>query len=417
MIKMILSIYEMAWIIAIPVLISFSKLRAGWRERLILKEKGAFDLWIHGASVGEAHMAADIILDICTYNNLNILATTNTAQGKEILRRRIKKENIAIRYFPFDMPSIMKKAFLKWRPRLAVLLETELWPSFIHECDKNNIPVIIINGRLSKNSFKAYMKFRSFWRKFSPHMIYAISKEDAERYASLFGREKISLMNNIKFDRINIEANTTTHSQYLRKVVSKKSPFLIFGSIRREEEQDILSTIEVILTVLPDLVIGLFPRHIERLDWWRKSLTKKGIKWVLRSQVDTPVSSGTVIIWDRFGELEKAYSIANAAFVGGSLRPCGGHNFLEPLSYGLIPCVGPFLHNFKWIDEQLFKMGLVIIVKDWKELAKKLIYQILTPLDKDEAKRRFKLFIQAQRGGKQQALDIISRYLGLTYGG
>ncbi len=410
MTRMILSMYEIAWAMAVPGLIAFSRLREGWKERLILKEKDGFDLWIHGASVGEAHMAADIISDICTYN-LKILATTNTAQGKEILRNRLKREDITIRYFPFDMPSIMAKAFLRWRPRLAVLLETELWPSFIYECNKNDIPVIIINGRLSKSSFRTYIKFKAFWKRFSPHMVYAISEEDAGRYTRLFGREKVALMNNIKFDRINTATNTTAH--HLREIIPDKYPFLVLGSIRREEEQDILSTIEVLIEVLPDIVIGLFPRHIERLDWWKRGLDKKGIRWLLRSQMHTPASPKSVVLWDRFGELERAYSIGDAAFVGGSLRPCGGHNFLEPLSYGLIPCVGPFLQNFKWIDEQLFEMGLVTVVKDWKELAKKLTYQILEPSDRDKAKKRFESYIQTQKGGKKQALDIILRYLSL----
>lgn len=410
MIKVILGIYEIAWRMAIPILICTSKLRDGWKERLILKEKGAFDLWIHGASVGEAHIAADIITDLDPYD-LRILATTNTAQGKDILKNRIKRENVIIRYFPFDLPSIMHKAFLKWHPRLAVLLETELWPSFIYECNKNNIPLVIINGRLSKHSLNSYIRFKAFWERFSPDMIYAISKEDAERYASLFGKEKVALMNNIKFDRINIKKNPGTC--FLRKIITDKYPFLVLGSVRKEEEQEILLVIETILTVLPDTVIGLFPRHIQRVVWWKKLLNKKGIKWTLRSKVNKAVDSNTVIIWDSFGELEMAYSIADAAFVGGSLKPCGGHNFLEPLSYGLIPCVGPFLHNFKWIDKSLFEMGLVIMVRDWKELVKRLAHHILTPPDRNSVKRRFDSFIQSQKGGKRLTLDIISGYLDL----
>ena len=403
----------MAWIVAIPVIISFSRLREGWRERLILKERRGFDLWIHGASVGEALMAADIISDV-NISDMNILATTNTAQGKEILKNKIRNENVIIRYFPFDIPSIMKKAFSRWRPKLAVLLETELWPSFIYECKKRNIPLIIINGRLSKNSLKSYMRFKPFWKRFSPDMVFAVSEEDAERYGCLFGKEKVTLMNNIKFDHINTELYQTPYE--LKRLIPDESPFLIFGSVRKEEERDILLAIEAILAILPNLVIGLFPRHMKRLDWWKEAFEKKGIKWMLRSEVKATASSGTVIIWDRFGELKNAYSMANAVFVGGSLKPCGGHNFLEPLTYGLIPCVGPFLHNFQWVDKQLFEMGLVTIVKNWKELTEKLIYQILIPFDKSKVKRKFESFIRGHKGGKEQALEIILKYLNLKDG-
>lgn len=409
MIKTLVRAYEIAWTVAIPAVISFTKAKDGWRERLILKEKGPFDIWIHGASVGEAYMAADIISNI---DIPKVLVTTNTPQGREILEKQLGKEKVLIRYFPFDIPSIMEKAIRKWNPKLMILLETELWPGLMYACNINKVPVIIINGRLTEKSLKSHMRFKSFWRKNSPEMIYAISKQDAERYGLLFGKEKIRLMNNIKFDRVKIKTNKNS---WLSNVIPEKAPFIVFGSIRKEEEEDILAVIRVILSVSPDITIGLFPRHMERINWWKKRLYKKGIKWALRSKINFTISTGTVILWDRFGELEEAYSRADAVFVGGSLKPCGGHNFLEALSCGVIPCVGPFLDNFRWIDKELFDMGLVIIVKDWKELAEKLLYQLITPLNRENIRRRFERFIQTKKGGIKKACEIILSYL--NYGG
>jgi len=405
---MLLKIYEIVWIGAIPVVISFSKARDGWHERLFLKEKGPYDVWIHGASVGEAYMASDIILNMDS-SNTNILVTTNTPQGKEILIKQVKKERVTIRYFPFDLPSIMEKSISKWHPKVVVLLETELWPGFIYACNSNKVPVIVINGRLSERSFKAYMRFRSFWKRFSPDMIYAISKEDAQRYAFLFGKEKVKVMNNMKFDRVKIEMDVK--DKWLDYIVPKNIPFIVLGSVRKEEERDILMLIKAILSILPDVIIGLFPRHTERVEWWKNTLYEKGIRWVTRSETSSTVSPGVVIIWDKFGELAQAYSRADAAFVGGSLRPCGGHNFLEPLSYGVIPCVGPFLENFRWIDKEIFDLELVIIVKDWEELAKKLIYQLIKPSNKEDVRKKFIRFIKSRRGGVKKACEIISSYL------
>ncbi len=406
MIELILVIYEFIWVIVLPVLFFIPKLRDQWTERLLIKkeEKGPFDIWIHAASVGECY----ILLDLVSYlRGLKIIATTNTAQGKEILEKA-SKENLFIRYLPFDFVFILKKALSLWNPKLVVLIETELWPVLLYTCKKRNIPVLLINGRLSERSFKAYKKLKFFWKKLSPSMIYAISEEDAERYKYIFGEEKVAIMNNIKFDRIKLD---TIKDNPVEKILPKNKKIIVLGSVRKEEEQDLLWVIQVILRVLSNSVIALFPRHMERVVWWKKALKEKGITYKLRSEIKDASWEADVLLWDKIGELNFTYSAANSVFVGGSLRSCGGHNFLEPLAFGVIPCVGPFIDNFKWVGKDLFDEGLVLMVKDKGELIKCLVCNAVLDSDRETVKKRFRYFLSSKKGGLNTALNVIINYL------
>ncbi len=402
--RLLLTIYEMIWFIFASFLIFFPKIRGSWKQRLWIKEKGPFDLWIHGASVGEAYILLELISHL---REFKIIATTNTAQGKSILEKEPYK-NVVSRYLPFDFPSIMKKAISKWKPKLVVILETELWPGLLYACKSKNVPVILINARLSSKSFKRYKLFRGILKRLSPDLIYAISEDDAIRYKEIFGKALVRTMNNIKFDRIKTGKDIKNP---LQDLIPKEKKFIVFGSIRKEEEQDILYVVQLLVNLLPDTIIGLFPRHLERVKWWKESLDKRGIKYKLRSEIRYTKRLGHVILWDKIGELENAYSIADSVFVGGSLRPLGGHNFLEPLSYGIIPHVGPFIENFSWVGEELFKKGLLIKVRDKKDLAERLIYQCISPVDKEKVRERFEAFLLNKRGGVKTALKIILEYL------
>ncbi len=403
--KPIFELYNLLWMSSIPFLISFPRLRYGWKERIFINDKGPFDLWIHAASVGEAYMLNDLIENLP--RDLKIMATTNTSQGKEIIR---EKNNIHIRYLPFDLTFVWEKALSIWRPKLLVLLETELWPALLYTCLKSNIPVLLLNARLSKKSFKRYMKFKALFKKFPPKEIYAISEEDAKRYKELFGKKDVRLMNNMKFDRLNTNGDKKIDPVVKRFLKERK--FIVFGSIRKEEERDILYVIKYLLQLFPCILIGVFPRHIERVNFWKNMLEKEGIRYALRSELNDSLNKIQVILWDMIGELQMAYSLADVAFVGGSLRPCGGQNFLEPLSYGVVPCVGPFTENFNWVGDDLFEMGLVIKVKDSKELLRTLSYRIISPAaDRDMVKNKFGLFLKEKKGGIRTACHAILKYL------
>ncbi|MFN2343322.1 MAG: 3-deoxy-D-manno-octulosonic acid transferase, partial [Desulfonatronovibrio sp.] len=149
--------------------------------------------------------------------------------------------------------------------------------------------------------------------------------------------------------------------------------FIVLGSIRREEEIKIQWLIKKITQENPKTTIALFPRHMKRLTLWENFLNRHNITWVLRSQIENRTSPYNVILWDKFGELVHAYALAKSVYVGGSLVPCGGQNFLEPVSQGVIPCIGPFWDNFHWVGKEFLSSGLIHQINDEKELYSKLI--------------------------------------------
>lgn len=377
---------------------------------------GPFDLWIQAASGGESMLTSMVVEGLTTLlaNNkkFRILLSSGTKQGIDSLTRGCdtlpsgKNLDITVCYFPFDAPCLMEKAFSQFSPKLAVIVETELWPGFLITAKKNNIPVLLINGRMSEKSFGSYKYFSNFFKKYGPKKVLAISPLDRERFSRIVGPDKVSLISNIKFDRIVPPKELPIHNP-IHDILSKGSPFLLLGSIRKEEEEKILTTIVHIQKVRPGLTIGLFPKHIERADTWIQLLTKARITAVKRSATKVCQPPGVVIVWDIFGELAGAYALAKAAFVGGSLENLGGQNFLEPLVFGLKPIIGPYWKNFAWVGRDILASGLVREVRDEKELVTELLKAIDTDVRKEKVISQVHDFFQPRKGGTQQVCQQI----------
>jgi 3-deoxy-D-manno-octulosonic-acid transferase len=183
------------------------------------------------------------------------------------------------------------------------------------------------------------------------------------------------------------------------------------GSVRKEEESEALYALELLLEAKPKTIIGLFPRHMHRLESWKNMLAGAGLTWRLRSELSGPAPQGGVILWDTFGELAHAYAHARAAFVGGTLRPLGGQNFLEPLAYGLTPVIGPFYSNFAWVGEGLFENKLVKRVETARDVAEALAKSLEQRQSREKVKQMVNDFAAEHSGGTRQAAELIRRYL------
>jgi 3-deoxy-D-manno-octulosonic-acid transferase len=157
--------------------------------------------------------------------------------------------------------------------------------------------------------------------------------------------------------------------------------------------------------------MGVFPRHIQRVKFWQEGLTHLGIRWVLRSAVSNPVSAGTVILWDIFGELMSAYRLAQSAFVGGSLAPLGGQNFLEALTSGVIPIIGPSWENFAWVGQRIIDTGLLRAAADWRQTAALILQDLDSPRPRAKVIERARQFIETRQGGTERACRAIEAML------
>ncbi len=418
LIKTAFCLYNIGWVVAIPALRLNKRLAEGFRQRTLREKLPEADLWIQAASVGEAFLAEELLNNIKTDKPVRVLVTSNTSQGIEILKRAISEVTLNNKnltafaaYFPFDKPAIMAQAVRNISPKTMVLLESEIWPGHLASLKKYGCKILIINGRITSKSLSRYLFWPSLWRTLKPDKILAISKKDAERFATLFGKDRVDVMPNIKFDRLVSIESTPEINNPLESVVPPKSPFLVLGSVRQEEENLVEKIISGIHRSQPGSIIGLFPRHINRIQHWENALSRLNIPWILRSQTKHLASHGTVILWDTFGELSLAYKISRAAFVGGSLAPLGGQNFLEAIIYGVVPVIGPSWENFAWIGSEIVEKGLVRIAADWKEVADILSEDLKKPKASDKVCEEANRYIKDRQGGTAIACRLIHESL------
>jgi 3-deoxy-D-manno-octulosonic-acid transferase len=412
LIKLLLPLYNLAWIAAMVFLHRSPRVSLGWEQRTLRQApRGPFDIWIQAASGGESLLTNMVLENLAATlprtKKVRILVTSGTKQGIDSLEKgqslRPPNDNldIAIAYFPFDAPQVMAQAFVLFSPKLAVIVETELWPGFLISARRNGVPVFLINGRMAEKSYRSYRHFRGFFKKYGPEKVWAISPLDGERFARIIGPERVSLMNNIKFDRIEAKSEFPTNTA-IADLLPEAGPFVLLGSIRREEEEKILKAIIATLSHRSDIIIGLFPKHIERADPWLTLLQNAKIAAVKRSQATARSRPGTVIVWDVFGELAGAYALAAAAFVGGSLINLGGQNFLEPLVFGLKPIIGPYWQNFAWVGRDIVTSGLVREVADENELAAALATAIDGGDSRAKVIEQVRSFLLPRKGGTAQ---------------
>lgn len=417
-IRLALQCYEWLWRGATPLLGRNRRLRDGLPQRRgRMLPRGPFDIWIQAASAGESYLAGLLLEHLGADCPYHILVTTYTRQGREILDAVIDARaaagalsRVSSAYLPFDRPALMQSVLASLQPRLMVLLETEIWPGLMSALKARGIPMLIVNARMQAGSLRHYQLWPRFWRTLAPDRILAVSAEDAHRYACLYGARRVSIMPNMKFDRIRTAAADSGPNP-VRALIPPAIPLVVLGSVRREEEDAAVRIIGHLRDRRPDILIGLFPRHMHRLTAWRARLEAAGIPYGMRSQAASAPGAGTVLLWDVFGELAGAYAAAEAAFVGGSLAPLGGQNFLEPLSCGVRPTIGPSWDTFRWVGPDLFRQGLVRVAGDWRGVTDSLLATLAAPPPRNAVKEALADYVAERRGGTAVALAAIEGLL------
>jgi 3-deoxy-D-manno-octulosonic-acid transferase len=411
-------LYNLSWQAAIPMLRLNSRLRDGFAARLVDPPLPKADIWIQAASGGEAYLGWEIIKQMNTSVPRHLLLTTNTRQGIEIFEKAVDALSAVTQpltattgFCPFDRPAFMEAAMQTSRPRVLVLLESEIWPAMMRAARRVGCPSLIINGRMTQKSLKRYLIWPSFWRANRPTRVMAISTEDAARFARLFGHDIVSVMPNIKFDRFRLEDPAKTGGQHLDHLIPPQRPMIVLGSVRKEEETAATHILAELHRHLPQAIIGLFPRHMHRISSWQGLLNRLKLSWILRSDLKHPITDETVVLWNTFGELNTAYARASAAFIGGSLAPLGGQNFLEALMWGVVPVIGPYWDNFAWVGRDIFEQGLVQKANGWQEAADMLISKVTSPPDRLAIRAAAQQYIRRRQGGTAMACRLIEQVM------
>ncbi|TDF85135.1 lipid IV(A) 3-deoxy-D-manno-octulosonic acid transferase [Pseudomonas sp. H9] len=389
--------------------------RIGERFAMNLPAMRKGGIWVHAVSVGESIAAAPMIRALLqAYPQLPITITCMTPTGSERVRAMFADEpRIQHCYLPYDLPWAAGRFLDHIQPKLAVIMETELWPNHIHQCAKRGIPVALANARLSERSARGYARFAGLTRPMLAQMsLIAVQTEaEATRFRQLGARpECVEVTGSIKFD-LRIDEQLLPRARALREQwQASQRPVWIAASTHEGEDEVILDAHRQLLAHHADALLILVPRHPERFNAVA-ALCSAQFPTIRRSSAELVKPETAVLLGDTMGELLFLYALADIAFVGGSLVPNGGHNVLEPAALSLPVLSGPHLFNFLEIAAMLREAGALQEVDDAQGLAAAVRRLIELPRDAQRMGAAGLAIMQANQGALQRLLAGLGRLL------
>ncbi|WP_417581206.1 lipid IV(A) 3-deoxy-D-manno-octulosonic acid transferase [Nitrincola sp.] len=345
--------------------------RQRWTERLGFTPRLASTtapLWIHAVSVGEVQAVATLIRRFLQQHpEIPVLITTMTPTGADRVKQ-LFGEQVAHRYCPYDLPWAMSRFINITRPRACIIVETELWPNFLRQCQRKQIPTLLANARLSERSARGYARFSSLTRDMLNRLSRVAVQDhtDGERFKVLgLDPARLKVIGSIKFD-VEINPQWADAAQQLRQHWGTSRPVLLAASTHDDEESQLLASLPALLAVYPDLLIVLVPRHPERFNAVAQLCLASGLRYARRSQDSLASPATQIYLADTMGELMSFCSAADIVFVGGSLIERGGHNPLEPALLGKPIITGLHTFNFAAITQGLASAGALVQVNNAK---------------------------------------------------
>lgn len=401
-----------AYTLALHLALPFALLRLWWRGR---REPGYREslgerfgrystdraerlIWLHAVSVGEARAAQPLVRGLAAaFPDHRLLMTCTTAAGRDTIRQ-VYGESVLAAYLPYDVPWAVQRFLEYFRPRLAILMETEVWPNLVAACDRNAIPLLLANARLSEQSAAGYQRWASLARPaFAAfRAVCAQSAADAERLRAM-GSPNVEVTGSLKFDVEPDEAKVAAGREWRR---SLGRPVVLLASSREGEEEMLLNhPVEALILVVPR-----HPRRFDEVAQWAQSR---------RSRQPQPAPGDRVHLGDTMGEMNFYYGACDVAVIGGSFAPLGGQNLIEALAVGAPVIVGPHMFNFAEATELALKAGAAVQVAD----AGAAMGEAAVLLEDEQRRRRMseagKALCAAHRGATARHLQACRKLLGL----
>jgi 3-deoxy-D-manno-octulosonic-acid transferase len=379
-------VYSILYSLALAVLFvpQYLKRPLGMRKKWLRDKFGMFDfslpaphsspVWIHAVSVGEVHAVIPLLKRLrVAYPGLPLVLSTITDTGQKVAGEKAP-EGVLTVYLPFDLGVILHRCFARVTPKLFIVVETELWPNIFRVAHERNVPVLVLNGRISEKSARGYRKVSFFMKKvFAYVTLFSMQSDaDAERIRSI-GADggKVCVSGNFKFD-MDIPGNVPV---WLREI---RGPVIVAGSTHAGEEQIVIDAYRENLRLFPGLKLIIAPRHPERFKEAEEVIIRSEIRYMKRSEVsagwrELNAEGPYILLLDTVGELSTVYSIADMAIMGKSFEGFGGQNPLEPAYWGRPIICGPHMENFPFIREFLeagaaFEVSPAGLAKKVKEL-------------------------------------------------
>jgi 3-deoxy-D-manno-octulosonic-acid transferase len=386
----------------------------GWGQRFGAGPAVASDgIWVHAVSVGEVQVAMILIEALRAREPASpITLTCATPTGRT--RAATQLSGVAVSYGPYDLPGSVRRFLRRVRPRVLILIETELWPNLLHEAWRAQVPTVIASARVSERSARRYQRLPGLLRMTFQSNVWvgAQTDADAQRFAALgIPASRLSVSGNVKFDR-SLPPDLPQRGAALRAHYAAGRPVWVAGSTHAGEEQMVLQAHRQLLQSLPEALLILAPRHPQRFEAVAASIESAGLACVRRSQTSALAPSsptGTVLLLDTLGELMQFYAASDVAFVGGSLVPVGGHNLLEPAAIGIPVLTGPHQFNSPQVAAVLRELGAAVLVRDSSELAVNLVRLLGDAALRSAQGAAAARAIDANRGALARLLQLLDR--------
>jgi 3-deoxy-D-manno-octulosonic-acid transferase len=386
---------------------------------------GEESIWIHAVSVGEALTVRALVTDLRRrYPNLRVFLSTTTLAGQQVARRSVPDVD-SVFYFPFDLSFIVRRTLRLVKPRLFIMMETEIWPNLLRQCKRIGVATVMVNGRISSRSYPRYRLVRPFFRKVLADVDrFCMQSDESARRLVNMGAEpgRVVVTGSLKFDSLQVPGATTIEGRGQNRVLryfrmSAGRPVIVAGSTMGDEEEIVLQAFRRIRASVPNLLLVIAPRNPERFGDVLQLAKNQAFVTARRS--DLPIDAeprAEVVVLDTIGELAQVYQIATAVFVGGSLVANGGHNILEPAVFGKPVVFGSHMENFREIADAFVAHGAGIQVSTARGLEEALLALLTDPVRRARLGAAARALVESNRGAKDKSLAAIAQVLPLRSG-
>ena len=375
---------------------------------------GDESIWVHAVSVGEVLAARPLISELGRqYPKLRIFLSTTTRTGQQLARRNVADVD-AVFYFPFDWTFTARRTLNVVKPRLFVMMETELWPNLLRECRARGVKTVLVNGRISYRSFPRYRLIKPFFRRVLADVDrFCVQGEETARRLLQLGADpaRITVTGSLKFDSLDVIPTPGRGPERVLRFfrMPPNRPVLVAGSTLRGEEEAVIRAFNRVRStgIAPLLIVAA--RQPERFAEVERLCRQEGLTTVRRSElpIDAEPRADAVIL-DTIGELAQLYQVATVVFVGGSLVPAGGHNILEPAIFGKPIVFGPHMENFAEIAEEFLANGAAVQVRFDRELDHAVVSLMSDPVQRARLGAAARALVEANRGAKEKTVAVIT---------
>lgn len=386
-----------------------------WQERCgyspVLKEC----IWIHAVSLGETLAALPLIKKIVAhYPETPILVTNMTLTGSDQVKKQLG-DKVINAYVPFDAPCFVRRFFQRSNPKIAIIMETELWPNLFRQCELRKIPLVVTNARLSQKSAEGYQRFLASlmrWMMGCVTVLACQAPADGERFVRLgLPREKLCVTGNVKFD-IALSTEQQQKGEVLKHQIGNDRFVWVAASTHDTEEKLMLNAHKLLLVQYPNALLMLVPRHPERFDAVAELLRVDQWRFSRRSLQQAVMPETQVYLSDTLGEMMAIFAAGDIAVVAGSFKPIGGHNVLEPAALAKPVISGPHVHNFVQAVDLLKEADAIEIVENSAESVANALLVLAADANLRHAKGLRALeVIEANRGALDKQFLLIDELL------